>query len=70
MDNKLDRKIDDTATLFLLVQNRHQTDGWTLIGSGANGLGILEWHKKHLQKHICSVWGLRNESDLKQILNV
>ena len=28
---------------FLLVQNRHQTHGWTLIGSGANGLGILEW---------------------------
>ena len=28
---------------ILLVQNRHQTHGWTLIGSGANGLGILEW---------------------------
>ena len=27
---------------FLLVQNRHQTHGWTLIGSDANGLGILE----------------------------
>ena len=26
---------------FLLVQSRHQTHGWTLIGSGANGLGIL-----------------------------
>ena len=28
---------------FLLVQNRHQTHGWTLIGSSASGLGILEW---------------------------
>ena len=28
---------------FLLVQNGHQTHGWTLIGSDANGLGILEW---------------------------
>ena len=36
--------IDVTAMQFLLVQNRHQTHGWTLIGSGANGLGILEWY--------------------------
>ena len=28
--------------LFLLVQNRQQTQGWTLIGSGADGLGIQE----------------------------
>ena len=42
LDNELDRKIDVTAILFLLVQNRHQTHDWTLIGSGANGLGILE----------------------------
>ena len=27
---------------FILVQNRHQTHDLTLIGSGANGLGILE----------------------------
>ena len=40
MDN---RKIDVTATLFLLVQYRQQTHDWTLIGSGANGLGIQEW---------------------------
>ena len=33
-------KIDFTAILFLLVQNRQQTHDWTLIGSGANGLGI------------------------------
>ena len=43
MDNEIDRKIDVTAILFLLVQNRQQTHDWTLIGSGANGLGIQEW---------------------------
>ena len=43
MDNERDRKIDVTAILFLLVQNRQQTHGWTLIGSDANGLGLLEW---------------------------
>ena len=37
MDNKIDRKKDVTAILFLLVQNRQQTHDWTLIGSGANG---------------------------------
>ena len=42
MDNEIDRKIDVTAILFLLVQNRQQTHGWTLIGSGANGLGTQE----------------------------
>ena len=36
----IDGKIDVTAILFLLVQNRHQTHDWTLIGLGANGLGI------------------------------
>jgi len=40
LDNEIDRKIDVTAILFLLVQNRHQTHDWTLIGSDANGLGI------------------------------
>ena len=43
MDNEIDRKIYVAAMQFLLVQNRQQTHGWTLIGSGANGLGILEW---------------------------
>ena len=43
MDDEIDTKIDITAILFLLVQNRHQTHDWTLIGSGANGLGIQEW---------------------------
>ena len=43
LDNELNRKIDVTVILFLLVQNRHQTHGWTLIGLGANGLGIQEF---------------------------
>ena len=42
MDNELDRKIDVTAILLLLVQNRQQIHDLTLIGSGANGLGIQE----------------------------
>ena len=42
MDNEIDRKIDVTAILFILVENRQQTYDWTLIGSGANGLGIQE----------------------------
>jgi len=42
LDNEIDRKIDVTAILFLLDQNRHQTHDWTLIGSGANGLGKQE----------------------------
>ena len=42
MDNEIDRKIDVTAILFLLVQDIHQTHDWTLIGSSANGLGIQE----------------------------
>ena len=42
MDNEIDRKIDVTAVLFLVVQNRQQTHDWTLIGSGANGLDIQE----------------------------
>ena len=36
------RKIDVTAIMFLLVQNRQQTYHWTLIGPGTNGLGIQE----------------------------
>ena len=38
----MDNEIDVTAILFLLVQNRQQTHDWTLVGSGANGLGIQE----------------------------
>ena len=38
----IDRKSDVTAILFLLVQNRQQIYDWTLIGSGANGLGIQD----------------------------
>ena len=44
MDNEIERKNGVTAILFLLVQNRQQTDDWTLIRSGANRLGIQEWH--------------------------
>ena len=40
MNGEIDRKIDVTAIQFLLVQNRHQTHDCTLIGSGANGIGI------------------------------
>ena len=40
MDNEIDRKIDVSAIQFLLVQNRHQTHTWTLIGSDANGIDI------------------------------
>ena len=47
LDNGKDRKIDVTAILFLLVKNRHQTHDWTLIGLGANGLGIQEWAQIH-----------------------
>jgi len=36
----MDRKIDVTTILFLMVQNRQQTHDWTLIGSGAIGIGI------------------------------
>ena len=42
LDNEIDGKLDDTAILIILVQNRQQTHDWTLIGSGANGLGIQE----------------------------
>ena len=38
----MDRKIDITVLQFLLVQKRHQTHDWSLIGSGANGIGIQE----------------------------
>ena len=50
MDNEIDRKIDVTAILFLLVQNRQQTHDWTLIGSGADGLGIVECQGFYKQK--------------------
>ena len=40
--NWIDRKIDVTDILFLLVQKKQQTHDWILIGSGPNVLGILE----------------------------
>ena len=38
--NEIDRKIDVTTILFLLVQNWHD---WTLMWSGAIGHGIQVW---------------------------
>ena len=53
MDNEIDRKIDVTAILFLLVQNIQQTHDWTLIGSGANKLGVgTSGSKEHTQYDI------------------
>ena len=49
MYNEIDRKIDVTAILFLLVENRQQTHDWTLIGSGANGLGLQECPSKGMK---------------------
>ena len=46
LDNEIDRKIYITAMQFLSVQNRQQTHGWTLIGSGAYGMG----------KQVCFAW--------------
>ena len=43
MDDEIDRNIDVTAILFLLVQIRHHAHDWTLIGSGANVIGIQAW---------------------------
>ena len=58
MDNEIYRKIDVTAILFLLVQNRQQTHHWTLIGSGANELGILEWYLRSMTLG-CKYIGIR-----------
>ena len=52
MDNEIERKMDVTAKLFLLVQNRHQTHDWILIRSGANGLGIQEFRRDHKFNYI------------------
>ena len=59
MDNEIDRKIDVTAILILLVQNRQQTRDWTLIGSGASGLGIQEW-QNCLHKTRFPITGFQN----------
>ena len=42
MNNEIDKKIDVTAILFLLGQNRQQAHNWTLIWSGGYGIGIQE----------------------------
>ena len=52
MDNEIDRKIDVDTMQFLLGQNRQQTHDWTLIGSGANGLGIQEWDEIYFLFHM------------------
>ena len=52
MDNEIDRKIDMTAILFLLVQNRQQTHDWTLIGSGATGVCVMSQHV--MSQHVMS----------------
>ena len=51
MDNEIDRKIDVTAILFLLVQNKQQTHDWTPIEWSANGLGIQECKLENLWGH-------------------
>ena len=50
MDNEIDRKIDVTAILFLLVLKSQPTHDWTLIGADANGLGIQD----HTDSRICN----------------
>ena len=44
LDNE-NKKIYVIPILFLLVQNKQQTHDWTMIGSGAYGLGIQECSK-------------------------
>ena len=46
------RKINVTAIQSLLVPNRQQTHDWTLIGSGANGIGIPVWVALKLMKEL------------------
>ena len=57
MDNEIDKKIDVTAIQSLLVENRQQTQDWTLIGSGANGIGIQVWGALEVETYICVVLG-------------
>ena len=73
MDNDIDRKIDVTAKLFLFFQNRQQTHEWTLIGSGANGLGIQEENMLSGQWDItkkCKIFSTDKVSLLKLYLGV
>ena len=69
----IDRKIDDTAILFLLVQNRQQTHDLTLIGSGANEIAykwclwsdwslkdtVVNWLYKRFSPSGCKDKGIR-----------
>ena len=52
LDNVIDRKIEVTAMQFILVQKRHQTHDWTLIGSDANGLHNHSPHTRVLKYHV------------------
>ena len=72
MDNEIDRKLNVTAILFLLVQNRQQTHEWTLIGLDVIELGILEWEnnlvKSILRKfHVALNISCQNMLDWKSI---
>ena len=55
MDNEIDRKIDVTAILFLLVQNRQQTHDWTLDQEGDGAIcSLVEYTASiPLQQIIC-----------------
>ena len=63
MDIEIDRKINVNAILFLLVQNRQQTQDWTLIGSGANGLDIPEYTMHNCKKNIIAIKKKRKEKN-------
>ena len=61
---------------FLLVQNRQQTHDWTLIGSGANGLGIQEWEEKRAHKAVTAmphkfgmIWSTEARNELVNAIN-
>ena len=59
MDDEIDRKIDVTAILFLLVQNIHHTHDWTLIGSGANDSAVgIQYEYQYLHRQIAKIEGL------------
>ena len=63
MDNEIDRKIDVTAKLFLLVQNKQQTHDWTLIGSGANKIDIQESLTRKKTLWIGGVYCCKSKTD-------
>ena len=48
LDNEIDRKIDVTAILFLLVQNRQQTHDWTLMDQALMDSAYMSEYNKGL----------------------